>query len=156
MADTAPSSSDPLPPKAALVQEEHAQEKAQAPGVSQHDTTETDKDHYQAHPGVPATGAKDMIDVPVHLDSQDLSSSEGEGESGSGGVSGALGAVKGKLAKAKRLRGDKPTAIGKVKVLRMTREDYRKYWAKDDNGNYCGTEQEGEGRRLWAEELKSA
>ncbi len=55
-----------------------------------------------------------------------------------------------------KLRGDKKTATGKVKVLQMTREEYAKYWARDEEGNYCGTEAEGEGRRLWADELRSA
>jgi len=155
----APSSSDPLPPKAALIQEEHAKEQAaatkSAPAPQKQDDApiEThDIDHYQAAPGVPATGAKDLIDVPVHVDSLDLSSSESEEDTS--GVKKAASKVTGVLGKAKRLRGDKKTTIGKVKVLKMTREEYKKYWAKDDDGNYCGTEPEGEGRRLWADQLK--
>ncbi|KAL1643069.1 hypothetical protein SLS58_005038 [Diplodia intermedia] len=44
---------------------------------------------------------------------------------------------------------------GKQQILnvKMTRGEYLKYWAKDENGNYVGTEAEGEGKRIWREKL---
>ncbi|KAH7054469.1 hypothetical protein B0J12DRAFT_454318 [Macrophomina phaseolina] len=39
--------------------------------------------------------------------------------------------------------------------LKMTRGEYLKYWAKDENGNYIGTEPEGAGRQIWREKLKA-
>lgn len=38
-------------------------------------------------------------------------------------------------------------------VLKMTRGEYLKYWARDDNLNYIGTEPEEEGRRSWRERM---
>lgn len=44
----------------------------------------------------------------------------------------------------------------RVKEVRMSREEYEAYWARDANGKYVGTEPEGKGRvivrdRCWAE-----
>lgn len=44
----------------------------------------------------------------------------------------------------------------RVKDVRMTREEYEAYWARDEEGRYVGTEPEGRGAvivrgRLWAE-----
>ena len=44
----------------------------------------------------------------------------------------------------------------RVKDVRMSREEYEAYWARDGEGNYVGTEPEGRGveivrGRLWAE-----
>lgn len=36
-----------------------------------------------------------------------------------------------------------------IRVVKMTRGDYLKYWAKDDHGNYTGTEPEEKGPELW-------
>ncbi|KAI9709621.1 MAG: hypothetical protein M1812_007669 [Candelaria pacifica] len=38
---------------------------------------------------------------------------------------------------------------GKFRMVRMTRGEYLKYWAKDEEGRYIGTEPEGMGRELW-------
>ncbi|KAL0262442.1 hypothetical protein SLS55_001410 [Diplodia seriata] len=55
------------------------------------------------------------------------------------------------MAKLGRKLGNK----GKQPILnvKMTRGEYLKYWAKDENGNYVGTEPEGEGKRIWREKL---
>jgi len=44
----------------------------------------------------------------------------------------------------------------RVKDVRMSREEYEAYWARDEEGRYVGTEPEGRGAvivrgRLWAE-----
>jgi hypothetical protein len=122
-------------------------------GLGQGQTREREPSHFQAAPGMPATGRKDLIKVPVHVDSHLAEMSDEDIQDDKGG---ALKKVAGALGKVKKLRGDKDTAIGKVITLEMTREDYNKYWVRDQEGNYAGTEPEGEGRRLWADELKGA
>lgn len=37
----------------------------------------------------------------------------------------------------------------KMKMVKMTRGEYLKYWARDEQGNYIGTEPEGMGEKLW-------
>ncbi|KZF22829.1 hypothetical protein L228DRAFT_268211 [Xylona heveae TC161] len=44
----------------------------------------------------------------------------------------------------------------KYQIVQMTRGEYLKYWAKDEQGRYCGTEPEGKGRELWRERLRAA
>ena len=80
-----------------------------------------------------------------------LTSADGDDEDDPARTGGPISKLK---TGFKTLRGDKKTAQGTVKMLRMSKEDYAKYWAKDDDGNYIGTEPEGEGRKIWAEELK--
>ncbi|KAI9753452.1 MAG: hypothetical protein M1835_000991 [Candelina submexicana] len=46
------------------------------------------------------------------------------------------------------IRGKK-TGQGKFRMVKMTRGEYLKYWAKDEEGRYIGTEPEGLGRELW-------
>ena len=58
--------------------------------------------------------------------------------------------------KFKVIRGDPKGSRGTFKTIQVSKEDYLKYWAQDNDGNYIGSEPEGEGMRLWAEELKSA
>ncbi|KAI9823844.1 MAG: hypothetical protein M1826_007590 [Phylliscum demangeonii] len=41
----------------------------------------------------------------------------------------------------------------KVVVLRMTRGDYLKYWARDEQGVYIGTESEEQGWERWKAQL---
>ncbi|CAO1602104.1 hypothetical protein XANCAGTX0491_005735 [Xanthoria calcicola] len=48
-----------------------------------------------------------------------------------------------------RLRGEKKKKKEEFKMVEMTRGEYLRYWAKDEEGRYIGTEPEGEGvRRL--------
>lgn len=129
------------------------QEQGRGGGLGQQDETrDREPSHFQAAPGMPATGRKDLIKVPVHVDSHLAEMSDEETEADKGGP---LKKIAGALGKVKKLRGDKDTAIGNVITLEMTREEYNKYWKKDEQGNYAGTEPEGEGRRLWADQLKA-
>lgn len=48
-------------------------------------------------------------------------------------------------------KGGKREAL--VKILRMSRRDYLKYWARDNDGKYIGTEPEHLGPQLWQAEL---
>ncbi|OJD36818.1 uncharacterized protein BKCO1_9000169 [Diplodia corticola] len=43
----------------------------------------------------------------------------------------------------------------KIVNVKMTRGEYLKYWAKDEDGNYVGTEPRGEGKRIWREKLEA-
>ncbi|KAI9794852.1 MAG: hypothetical protein M1816_002980 [Peltula sp. TS41687] len=46
------------------------------------------------------------------------------------------------------IKGTKKAAP-KMRVVKMTRGEYLKYWARDEQGNYIGTEPEGVGEELW-------
>jgi hypothetical protein len=96
-----------------------------------------------------SSGAPNEIGVPVEVHDSEVE----EDTEDVSGVKKAKGAV---VEGLKKLRGDPKSSRSRIKVLNMSQEDYLKYWAKDEDGNYTGTEPEGEGRRLWAEELKKA
>ncbi|KAL8649291.1 MAG: hypothetical protein Q9226_005638 [Calogaya cf. arnoldii] len=50
----------------------------------------------------------------------------------------------GKLKKGGEMKGGKKDGF---KMVEMTRGEYLKYWAKDEEGRYIGTEPEGQGAR---------
>ncbi|TKA81065.1 hypothetical protein B0A49_00685 [Cryomyces minteri] len=41
------------------------------------------------------------------------------------------------------------------RTVQMTRADYSKYWARDGEGQYVGTEPEGSGREWYREKLRA-
>ncbi|KAK5015165.1 hypothetical protein LTR60_003001 [Cryomyces antarcticus] len=41
------------------------------------------------------------------------------------------------------------------RTVQMTRADFRKYWARDEEGRYVGTEPEGSGREWYREKLRA-
>lgn len=43
----------------------------------------------------------------------------------------------------------------KIVNLKMTRGEYLKYWAKDGDGNYIGTEPQEMGKRMWREKFRA-
>ncbi|KAI9780801.1 MAG: hypothetical protein M1816_002673 [Peltula sp. TS41687] len=71
-----------------------------------------------------------MISVPIPVLAREDGPTEEEN---------ATGGLGSKLKQA--IKGKK--AAPKMRVVKMTRAEYLKYWARDEQGNYIGTEPEG-------------
>ena len=84
----------------------------------------------------------DIISVPVQVRSTPSTTKEQHGE---------RCGIAGWKSKLKKHQSGKSSST--VKVLRMTRGEYLKYWARDEQGNYCGTEPEGVGEGLWKDRM---
>lgn len=86
----------------------------------------------------------DLISVPIPVPD---SSADGDDTSEHAGSTTSLGS---KVKHAFMYKGkSKGKKSPKFRVVKMTRGEYLKYWARDEHGNYIGTEPEGLGEELW-------
>ncbi|GME53097.1 hypothetical protein GTA08_BOTSDO05428 [Neofusicoccum parvum] len=85
-----------------------------------------------------------IINVPIPL--EDLEDEPEERAPGTERRSSWMGRIGRKMAGKEKQ---------KIRNVKMTRGEYLKYWAKDEHGNYVGTEPEGMGKEIWREKLKA-
>lgn len=85
-----------------------------------------------------------IINVPIPL--EDLEDEPEEQAPGTERRSSWMGRIGRKMAGKEKQ---------KIRNVKMTRGEYLKYWAKDEHGNYVGTEPEEMGKQIWREKLKA-